>query len=356
MKFSLAINMERMSPDIDMRDVARHTLEMVQMADEAGFEIAWAAEHHAIEMTIAPGPFQMLAWWGAHTNKIRLGTAVAVAPYWHPIKLAGEAGMLDLVTGGRLELGLGCGAYQREFNRMARGVKAQEAVPYMLEMLPVLKKLWAGDYEHNGTYWSFPKSTACPKPLQSPHPPVWVAARNPVSFDWAVANGCNIMTWALSRPMSEVELYKQRFEDAVSRAPAGTKRPRLLTMRYTAVYAKPDQWDIPIRAVQRQGAQFENLFRELGSVDNGFPEEIDLASLQHRAEYDPEMLRTNLMFGTPDEVVAKLDQYAALGIENFLYCASYGLPMAEQKKSLKLFIDEVMPAFRADSGRKRSAA
>jgi flavin-dependent trigonelline monooxygenase, oxygenase component len=102
MKFSLAINMERMSPDLDMREVARHTLEMVQMADEGGFEIAWAAEHHAIEMTIAPAPFPLLAWWAAHTSRIRLGTAVVVAPYWHPIKVAGEAAMLDLLSGGRL--------------------------------------------------------------------------------------------------------------------------------------------------------------------------------------------------------------------------------------------------------------
>lgn len=346
MKFSLAINMERMSPEIDMRDVARHTLEMVQMADDAGFEIAWAAEHHAIEMTIGPAPFQLLAWWGAHTNRIRLGTAVAVAPYWHPIKLAGEAAMLDLLTGGRLEFGLGCGAYQREFNRMHPGLKAQEAVPYMLEMLPILKKLWQGDHVQDGRFWSFPASTACPKPLQQPHPPLWVAARNPVSFDWAVANGCNIMTWALARPFEEVETYKQRFEDAVAKAPGG-KRPRLLSMRYSAVYARAEDWEPYVKAVMRQGAQFENLFRELGSVTNGFPEEIDLASLAHRAEYDPAMLRTNLMFGTPDEVIAKLRRYEALGIDNFLYCASYGLPMALQRQSLKLFIDEVMPAFAA---------
>jgi pimeloyl-ACP methyl ester carboxylesterase len=99
MKFSLAINMERMSPDLDMREVARHTLEMVQMADEGGFEIAWAAEHHAIEMTIAPAPFPLLAWWAAHTSRIRLGTAVVVAPYWHPIKVAGEAIPTTVVTG-----------------------------------------------------------------------------------------------------------------------------------------------------------------------------------------------------------------------------------------------------------------
>jgi alkanesulfonate monooxygenase SsuD/methylene tetrahydromethanopterin reductase-like flavin-dependent oxidoreductase (luciferase family) len=345
MKFSLAINMERVDASVAMKDVARHTLEMVQMAERGGFEIAWAAEHHGIEMTIAPGPFQMLAWWGAHTDRIRLGTAVAVAPYWHPIRLAGEVGMLDLVTDGRVEFGLGCGAYQREFDRMKPGLKAQDSVPYMVEMLPALKALWRGDYAHEGAYWSFPTSTACPKPVQAPHPPVWVAARNPASVDWAIANGCNILSWALTRPFAEVEAYKQRFEDALAKAPAGTRRPIFLTMRHAAVYARPDDWGPYVRSLQRVAAQFENLFRQNAGVVNGFPAEIDLASLEHRAEYDPAMLRTNLMFGTPEEVIAKLRRYEALGVDNFLYYASYGLPMELQKRSLRLFIDEVMPAF-----------
>ena len=116
MRFNLVVNMERMSPDTDMRDVARHVTEMVEMADEAGFDIAWAAEHHAIEMTIAPGPFQLLAHLAAHTSRIRLGTAVVVAPYWHPIRLAGEAALCDLLPGGRLEFGIARGAYQYEFD------------------------------------------------------------------------------------------------------------------------------------------------------------------------------------------------------------------------------------------------
>ncbi|TXH32394.1 MAG: LLM class flavin-dependent oxidoreductase [Rhodospirillaceae bacterium] len=344
MKFSLAINLERMSPSTDMRDVMRHTLDMVQMAERGGFEIAWAAEHHAIEMTIAPNPFQILGWWGSHTSTIRLGTAVVVAPYWHPIRVAGEAAMLDLMTGGRLEFGIGCGAYQREFNRMAGGLKAQESVPYMLEMLPLVKQLWEGDVEHHGKYWSFPKATSCPKPLQK-NPPVWVAARNPVSFDWAVANDCNIMTWAMTRDFAEVEAYKQRFEDSLAKAPAGTKRPRLSTMRHTAVYAGDNDWEPYVNSMRRVASQFENLFRELGDVENGFPEQVDLAALEHRAEYDADMLRTNLMFGTPDQIIAKLKRYEALGFDNFIYYASYGLPMELQQKSLKLFVDEVMPAF-----------
>ena len=165
MKFQLAINLERMDGSSDMRDVARHTLEMVQMAEVGGFNIAWAAEHHALEMTIAPDPFQILAWWGAHTSTIRLGTAVAVAPYWHPIKLAGEAAMADLLSGGRLEFGIGSGAYQREFDRMHPGLKQTDGWKYMQEMLPAVLALWQGDSAHNGWVWQFPKSTSGPKPL-----------------------------------------------------------------------------------------------------------------------------------------------------------------------------------------------
>ena len=123
MKFQLAVNLERQSSQQDMKTVADHTLEMVKKADKGGFNIVWSAEHHALEMTIAPDPFQLLTWWATHTEKIRLGTAVAAAPYWHPIKLAGEAAMTDLISNGRLEFGIGSGAYQREFDRMFPGLK-----------------------------------------------------------------------------------------------------------------------------------------------------------------------------------------------------------------------------------------
>ena len=135
MKFQLVINMERMSAEADMKDVAQHTLEMVQMADKAGCESAWAAEHHALEMTIAPNAFQILTWWAAHTSRIRLGTAVVVAPYWHPIDVAGEAALLDLYSGGRLEFGIGSGAYQREFDRIRPGLKQSEG--YKLSLIHI---------------------------------------------------------------------------------------------------------------------------------------------------------------------------------------------------------------------------
>jgi alkanesulfonate monooxygenase SsuD/methylene tetrahydromethanopterin reductase-like flavin-dependent oxidoreductase (luciferase family) len=344
MKFQLAINLERMDDSLDMREVARHTLEMVQMADRGGFRVAWAAEHHALEMTIAPNPFTILAWWAENTERIRLGTAVLAAPYWHPIKAAGEAAFFDLISGGRLEFGIGSGAYQREFDRMFPGLKQTDAWRYMQEMLPAILKLWEGDYAHDGEFWKFPTSTSVPKPVQKPHPPLWIAARAPITYDFAVKNGCNIMSWPLTREMTEAELYMNRLNEAVANNP-GAKRPIMAMMRHTAVYDRKQDWMVPVRAAQRQLSQFENLFKNMGDVANGFPKEIPFAELANRAEYAPEMLSRNLMFGTPDEVIAKLRLYEALGVDEFIYYASLGLGLAEQKRSMELFCDEVIPAF-----------
>ena len=142
MKFQIAINLERMDDETDIIAVRDHTLEMVQMADKAGFEIVWAAEHHALEMTIAPNPFQLMTWWADHTDNIRVGCGVANAAYWHPINLAGEAAMVDVLSGGRLELGLGSGAYQREFDRMHPGLDQKDSYKFMQEMLPLVQELF----------------------------------------------------------------------------------------------------------------------------------------------------------------------------------------------------------------------
>lgn len=343
MKFHLAINMERIDDSLSMKDVARHTLEMVQMADAGGFRIAWAAEHHALEMTIAPNPFSILTWWAEHTNDIRLGTAVIAAPYWHPIKAAGEAAFVDLISGGRLEFGIGSGAYQREFDRMRPGLKQTDAWRYMQEMLPVIRELWKGDYAHEGEHWSFPASTSVPKPVQV-EVPVWVAARAPITYDYAVKHGCNIQSWPLTRDMGEAQLYMDRMAEALANNP-GKKRPVMAMMRHTALYDRREDWMVPVRAAQRQLSQFENLFKNMGDVANGFPKAIPLDQLGNRAEYDAEMLSRNLMFGTPDEVIAKLKLYEAIGVDEFIYYASLGLGLAEQKRSMELFCQEVIPAF-----------
>ncbi|MEL0121628.1 MAG: LLM class flavin-dependent oxidoreductase [Paracoccaceae bacterium] len=344
MKFQLAVNLERIDDSVDMREVAKHTLDMVQMAEDGGFNIVWAAEHHALEMTIAPNPFQILTWWAKETNNLRLGTAVVNAAYWHPINLAGEAAFLDLISGGRLEFGIGSGAYQREFDRMHPGLKQTEGWRYMQEMLPVVRALWQGDVAHNGEFWQFPSATSCPKPLQS-EVPVWVAARSPITYDYALREKCHVMCWPLTRGFEEAELYKKLLDAAVVKADNGF-RPTFAMMRHAAVYDNQADKDEAIRAIQTVLGQFENLFRNMDDVHNGFPKKIPLDELQGREQFQPDMLEENLLFGSPDTVIQKLKRYEALGVDEFIYYASMGMDMAAQKRSMKLFCDEVIPAFR----------
>jgi alkanesulfonate monooxygenase SsuD/methylene tetrahydromethanopterin reductase-like flavin-dependent oxidoreductase (luciferase family) len=342
MKFHIAINLERMDDTIDMSAVRDHTIEMIQMADKAGFEVAWAAEHHALEMTIAPNPFQIMTWWAAHTDNIRLGCGVANASYWHPINLAGEAAMVDLLSGGRLELGLGSGAYQREFDRMRPGLNQKDSNRYMQEMLPLVRELWKGDVEHNGENWQFPKATSCPKPVQD-NVPMWVAARSPATFDYAVANDCNVMCWPLTMPFSEAEKYKTQLDESIAKAGgwAGT----FALMRHTSVYDTEDDRTATLGAIRNALGKFGNLMMKKGDVVNGFPESIPLKDLAGNVRVDPAMLEENLTFGDPDTVIAKLRAYEDLGVDAYIYYASMGLDMAVQKRSLQLFIDRVMPAF-----------
>ncbi|MEM7507281.1 MAG: LLM class flavin-dependent oxidoreductase [Pseudomonadota bacterium] len=342
MKFHLAINLERMDDSADMAAVRDHTLEMVQMADRAGFEIAWAAEHHALEMTIAPNPFQIMTWWADHTDRIRLGCGVANACYWHPINLAGEAAMVDLISGGRLELGLGSGAYQREFDRMRPGVLQTDGYKYLQEMLPLVRQLWQGDVAHEGTYWQFPAATSCPKPLQA-EVPLWVAARSPVTFDYAVANQCNIMCWPLTMPFAEAQKYRAQLDDAIAKA--GGWNATFALMRHTAVWDNDTDREAAITAIRNVLGKFGNLMMKKGEVINGFPENVPLEELEGNVRVDPAMLEENLMFGTPETVIAKLRQYQDLGVDAFIYYASMGLDMAVQKRSLQRFIDDVMPEF-----------
>ena len=141
-----------------------------------------------------------------------------------------------------------------------------------------------------------------------------------------------------------VKRYSTRLDEALANNP-GKPRPIFAMMRHTAVYDRKEDWMVPVKAAQRQLGQFENLFKNLGDVKNGFPKEVDLGDIANRAEYDPNMLSANLMFGTPDEVIAKLRPYETLGVDQFTYYASLGLGHKEQKRSLELFCKEVIPAF-----------
>lgn len=338
--------MHRIDSNEDMRKVIRDSRDLLRIADDGGMEAAWAAEHHCIELTIAPNPFVLLTDWAHYTKNLRLGVGVAVAPYWHPIRIAGEAAMTDLYSDGRLELGLARGAFPYEFDRMAPGITPDEARSKLFEMLPLLKQLWAGDVQHEGEYWQFPSATSVPKPIQVGGPPLWVAARDPASFDFALKNDINIMSTPLSKPFSEVENLAAKLAAALKTNP-GAKRPKWMVLRTSGVAKTKSHIDDLVNSSILFGKRFEGLFSTAGSVINGFPqvESIDTGAA---GGHNREAVRKAMVVGTPAEVIEKLKAYESVGVDQYCYSANYDNDPKRTRESLELFVEHVMPAFKED--------
>jgi len=345
-KFSIAVNMTRPRPDVPMERVAAEALEMVVAAEALGFDVAWAAEHHSIEYTIAPNPLVLITHWAAHARRIRLGTAVITAPYWNPLRAAGEIALTDILTDGRLEVGFGRGAYQYEFGRMAGGMPQELGGVHLRELIPAVQKLWEGDYAHDGTIWKFPRATSVSKPLQRPHPPLWVAARDPDTYDWTVRHGLGVMATPLSKPDGEVENLAGRLAKALADHP-GARRPPFMVLRRTCVYEDARDWRLPAETAAEDVRVFNGLFYNAAGVVNGFPTPMDPAASAGAPPMTPEVLRDNLMFGTPDQVVERIRHYERLGVDHYCYGASFGLPQDVALRSLALFGRQVMPHFTA---------
>ena len=344
MKFSLFVHMERVSADEPQQRLYEEMLELCQIADDNGMHAIWTGEHHGMDFTIAPNPFLNLVDLARRTKNVRLGTGNVVAPFWHPIRLAGEAAMADIIMDGRLDLGIARGAYSFEYERMSPGLDAWNAGQKMRELIPAIKGLWAGDYEHNGEHWQFPKTTSAPKPVQQPFPPIWVAARDPNSHDFAVANGCNVQVTPLHLGDEEVVSLMERFNTACAAHPE-VPRPKIMVLRHT--YVADSEADA------QQGAEELNLFYNyFGAwflnkrpISQGLIQTLTPEEVAAHPFYSAEAMRKNNIVGEPAEVIARIKSYEAMGYDEFSLWIDSGMSFARKKASLTRFVRDVMPAF-----------
>jgi alkanesulfonate monooxygenase SsuD/methylene tetrahydromethanopterin reductase-like flavin-dependent oxidoreductase (luciferase family) len=344
MKLSLFVHMERTSAETPQRQLYDEMIELCEMADKGGMHAVWTGEHHAMNFTIAPNPFINLADLARRTSRVRLGTGTIVAPFNHPIRLAGEAAMTDIVTDGRLELGIARGAYMYEYERMLPGLTAWDAGQRMRELIPAVKKLWKGDYAHDGEFWSFPSSTSAPLPQQQPHPPIWVAARDPNSHEFAVKNGCNVQVTPLSQGEEEIERLVSCFKEA--RAQFAPEQP-LKIMLLQHGYVAEDEADAQqaARELNRFYNYFGAWFKNERPVSQGLIEPLSDEEIAANAFFTPEMMRNNLAIGTPNEVITRLKRYKDLGYDEFAFWIDSGMSFERKKASLERFIHSVLPEF-----------
>lgn len=344
MKFSLFVHMERLDAEQTHESLYREFVELCEIADRGGMHAIWTGEHHGMDFTIAPNPFINLADLATRIKHARLGTGTIVAPFWHPIKLAGEAAMTDIITNGRLDIGIARGAYNFEYQRLAPGLDAWGAGQRMREMIPAIKGLWAGDYAHDGEFWKFPATTSAPKPLQKPHPPIWVAARDPNSHEFAVANGCNVQVTPLWFGDEEVESLMGRFNDACAKYPQ-VPRPKIMVLRHTYVGTTEADIEQAAREISVYYNYFGAWFKNEKPISQGLIQRLTEEELAANATYAPDAMRRNNIVGTADEVIARLKKYEALGYDEYSFWIDTGMTFERKKASLQRFLADVMPAF-----------
>jgi len=344
MKFSLFVHMERLGPGESDQELYDGFTELCEIADQGGFHAIWTGEHHGMSFTIAPNPFLNLVDLAARTSNVRLGTATIVAPFWHPIKLAGEAAMTDVITKGRLDIGIARGAYAFEYERLADGLDAWGAGQRLREIVPAIKKLWQGDYVHDGEFWQFPSTTSAPKPLQQPHPPIWIAARDPNSHAFAIQNGCNVQVTPLWHGDEEVESLMSTFNEACEENKE-IKRPKIMLLRHTYVGENSADVDQAAKDISRFYCHFGAWFRNERPITQGIIEALTQQEIDALDMFSPETMIANNVIGTADAVIDRLKKYEALGFDEYSVWIDSGMSHDQKKLSLRRFIDQVMPAF-----------
>ncbi|WP_297834051.1 LLM class flavin-dependent oxidoreductase [Pseudomonas sp.] len=182
MKFGIFSLMTLRDHPNGVAGVMADTKQMVQGAEQAGFDIAWFAEHHFCNYSSSPSPLMMAAYAAGWTSKIKLGAGVLVLPLYNPLRLAQEIALLDVLSQGRAVIGLGTGYQLFEFERF--GVAIEDKVSIFLEYWDVIEQaLTKGEVEFSGKHIQVPHTTFAIKPQQRPLPPVYYTSTQPALLE-----------------------------------------------------------------------------------------------------------------------------------------------------------------------------
>jgi len=186
--FGIFLLLQQRSYNRPSFDIVHQAVEQVKVADEVGFGGAWFAEHHFNNYGLCASPLLMAAHCAGVTQRIRLGSGVVIAPMYTPSRLIAEAAMVDQLSNGRLNLGIGAGYQQFEFERF--GVTLAEAKDRTLEMIDILELgLTQKQFSYAGQYYQQPPSAISQRAVQSPMPPLWVTSMDPALMRRAIRAG-----------------------------------------------------------------------------------------------------------------------------------------------------------------------
>jgi alkanesulfonate monooxygenase SsuD/methylene tetrahydromethanopterin reductase-like flavin-dependent oxidoreductase (luciferase family) len=300
-------------------------LERIGIMDTTGYDAVWLAEHHFSGFSVCPSVHMMGVMAAARTKRLRIGTAVSLAPFYNPLRLAEEVALLDVLSGGRVNWGAGRGFERSEFK--AFGIPGEESAPRFRETVDIVLKAWTSEkLSYQGTYYSYEGVEVLPKPLQSPHPPVWMAATSLPAIDWAAASGFSIL---MDPHSARADLIAKRRTYGEKLAAAGhSDAGRVIPMaRLVAI----DDTAQKAREVARRAAQW-TVASYIGASHHR--QEVRTFGGRDPIDY---YLEEVVLHGTADSVADQIRALEADGAMTYLLAA----PLS--RRSFTLLTDKVLP-------------
>lgn len=325
-------------------------LDTVALADELGYGCAWLVEHHFTRgYSHSSKPEILLGAAAQRTQRLRLGLSVIPAPYHHPLHTAESVAMLDVVTNGRLEVGLGRGFSPKEYQ--AFGVDMAQSRALTQETLEILRLSFdRKPFSYKGQQVQFENLDILPHVVQQPHPPLWSAAVSPESFDWSARQALGVLVgpfkpWFMTR--ADIQHYRNLWPETTTPRigmtlgilclPDGKRAKQLAKPAFEWFYQTLFQTVRPV--LEKLYPSYEH-FRDLGRFRLLLERGINASLLQ----------TFGMAFaGTPAECIAYLGKYREQGVTHLLLAVGAGAVTPEvAHESMRCIAEEVMPALQEE--------
>ncbi len=355
MKFGLLF-LSDYHPDCygDAAQYYRHILEQVVLAEQLGFWSVWFGEHHAGGYAFgAPSVIAMAA--AARTRRIRLGTGVSLIPLNHPVRLAEEYAMLDVLSGGRLEYAIGRGVLKYDYDIM--GLDESESYARYREGIELIVRAWTADgpFSHDGRFWKLNDYTLFPTPVQKPHPPIFSsAAVSPESYAWAGERGFNLCAaFFFPMPHEQVRHNIEAYRRALLRSGFDIRQRSISGVFHAYCGADAREARATGQAMVERYFRFTGRLERRGGLHTAADYEHyhgSLASFFKGKTFDDLEGQRLFMIGDPERLIEQIrwvrDFYGA----DYLLLAPFqgGISPERCARSLERFAKYVMPAFAGD--------
>jgi alkanesulfonate monooxygenase SsuD/methylene tetrahydromethanopterin reductase-like flavin-dependent oxidoreductase (luciferase family) len=335
-------------------EIIRGELEQIVWSEELGFDEIWLTEHHFINYGLSVDPATLAAAAASRTQRIRIGLAAAILPFHHPLRLAEQMALVDIISNGRLDVGVGRGNRPMEFRGYR--VPQEESRDRFDEAVEILRRAWTEErFSYDGRFFKVPEVSVIPKPVQRPHPPLYQVCVSKDGIENTALRGWPMLNSVLFGPVDQLIANRDIYVDTLKKAGRGADEIKSLLARWGVsrqIYVAETDARALAEAKEAE-LWYQESFRKFvvpDRIEEAHPSLQPafraMAERLSQVTWD-NLVAETLAFGSPDTVARHIEVMRDMGVGQVMCWMNFGgLAPDKVRRSMELFAREVMPRFR----------